>query len=213
MNDIELRNEIIATVLKFDKTGLSEGTSGNLSARTNEGFLITPSGVVYEKLLPDDLVEMDLTGRIINGKLKPSSEWPFHRAIYATREETRAIVHVHSPYATGIACTRKDIPAFHYMVALAGGENIRCAEYATFGSEELSVNAVKALQARKACLLANHGQVALGKDIPAAFGLAREVENLARLYWISLQAGGPALLDEQEMKVNLEKFMTYGKQD
>ena len=212
MKDIDLRNKIIATVLKFDKTGLSEGTSGNLSTRTGDGFLITPSGIDYEKLIPEDLVEMDLTGRIISCKLKPSSEWPFHKAIYATREEVNAVMHVHSPYATGIACSRRDIPAFHYMVALAGGDNIRCAEYATFGSEELSTYAVNALQDRKACLLANHGQIALGEDIAEAFNLAREVENLARLFWISLQAGGPVLLDDREMEINLEKFKTYGKQ-
>ena len=207
-----LRRKIIATAQLFNKTGMSMGTSGNLSARTKHGFLITPTGVPYDDLELADIVEMNLNGDLVSGKLEPSTEWPFHKAIYISRTEVNAIVHVHSPYATGVACTRQDIPAFHYMVAVIGGDSIRCAPYATFGTEELSRNAVAALADRKACLLANHGMIALGEDIPSAFRLAEEVENLAMQYWISKQIGTPVLLNDVEMKVNKEKFKTYGRQ-
>ena len=208
----ELRKHIIETVIMFNTSGLSTGTSGNLSARTSKGFLITPTGVPYLQLKEADIVEMDLQGNIIQGDLKPSSEWYFHRDIYLVREEINAIAHVHSNYATGIACTRQDIPAFHYMVVRVGGDSIRCAEYATFGSEMLSQNAVKALEGRNACTLANHGMIALGESIGSAYQLAEEVENLAKQYWISKQLGEVVLLDDEEMELNLEKFKIYGKQ-
>lgn len=213
MKNGALYNEIIETVRAFGRTGLSAGTSGNLSARTDKGFLITPSGVDYADLEPDSLVELDLNGGIIDGKLKPSSEWHFHRAVYDDRPEVNAVVHVHSPYATALACTRQGIPAFHYMIAMAGGDDIRCADYATFGTEELARNAVIALADRRACLLANHGMIALGVSLPQAFHLAVQVEELARQYHLSCQLGGPVLLDDKEMAVNLEKFRTYGRQD
>ncbi len=212
MNEINLRKEIIETAIAFNTSGLSVGTSGNLSARTLQGFLITPTGIPYIQLKEADIVEMDLKGNIIHGDLKPSSEWHFHQGIYQAREEINAIVHVHSDYATGIACTRQDIPAFHYMVAKAGGNSIRCAEYATFGSEALSENAVKALEDRRACLLANHGMIILGEDLDSAYKLAKEVENLAKQYCISKQLGEVVLLDDDEMDLNLKKFKTYGKQ-
>ena len=209
----ELRQEIINTARLFNKTGLSIGTSGNLSIRVEQGFLITPTGVSYDDLQPEDIVMMDLQGNMISGELKPSSEWRFHKVIFTERHEINAIVHVHSPYATGIACTRDGIPAFHYMVAIAGGNTIRCARYATFGTEELSANAIEALKDRRACLLANHGMIALGVDIQSAFNMAREVETLAHQYWVSKQFGEPVLLDEAEMSSNLELFRHYGKQD
>jgi len=212
MNSSKLRKQIIETAIAFNTSGLSVGTSGNLSVRTSQGYLITPTGIAYHQLKEIDIVEMDMQGNIIQGDLKPSSEWHFHQGIYQAREEINAIVHVHSNYATGIACTRQDIPAFHYMVAKAGGDSIRCAEYATFGSEALSENAVKALQGRDACLLANHGMIVLGEDINSAYKLAEEVENIAKHYWISKQSGEPVLLDEKEMKLNIKKFKTYGKQ-
>ncbi len=212
MNPSKLRKQIIETVIAFNTSGLSVGTSGNLSVRTPQGYLITPTGIPYLQLKEADIVEMDKQGKVIKGVLKPSSEWHFHQGIYQAREEINAIVHVHSDYATGIACTRQDIPAFHYMVAKAGGDSIRCAEYATFGSEALSENAVKALQGRKACLLANHGMIVLGEDINSAYKLAEEIENIAKHYWISKQSGEPVLLGEKEMKLNIEKFKTYGKQ-
>ena len=205
-----LREQIISTVRRFAPEGLGVGTSGNLSTRTDHGFLITPTGVAYEQLLPADIVELNDDGQIISGTLKPSSEWRFHCDIYRCREEVNAIVHVHSPYATALACTRQDIPAFHYMVARAGGDSIRCADYATFGTQALSENVVKALVDRHACLLANHGMIAVGKNIASAFALTQEVEELARQYILSKQAGSPVLLDEEEMRINLEKFKTYG---
>ncbi|MCG8325685.1 MAG: class II aldolase/adducin family protein [Thiotrichales bacterium] len=212
MSNQNIRNWLIDTVQSFHTHGLSAGKSGNASARTDTGFVITPTGVEYVDLQTGSLVEMDLNGKTINGNFKPSSEWRFHSAIYSERSDVNAVVHVHSPYATGIACTRQDIPAFHYMVAMAGGDNIRCADYATFGTEELAKNALIALKGRDACLLANHGQISLGTDLGSALALAIEVENLARQYWISRQGGTPVLLDADEMKVNLEKFDDYGKQ-
>ena len=212
MNQSKLRKQIIETVITFNTSGLSTGTSGNLSVRTSRGFLITPTGIPYLQLREADIVEMDMQGNVIQGNMKPSSEWHFHRDIYLAREKINAIVHVHSDYATAIACTGQDIPAFHYMVAKAGGDSIRCAKYATFGSEALSQNAVTALQGRNACLLANHGMIVLGESIDSAYRLAEEVENLAKQYWISKQLGGVVLLDDEEMNTNLEKFKTYGKQ-
>jgi len=205
------RQEIIDTALSFNRTGLSAGKSGNISIRNSQGFLITPSGLPYPEMTPESLVQMDLDGQVLAGDLEPSSEWHFHRAIYLDRPEINAVVHVHSPHATGLACNREDIPAFHYMVAVAGGDSIRCAEYATFGTEELSRNAVAALADRRACLLANHGQVAIGTTLPAAFDLAVEVENLARQYWISRLFGDTVLLDSEEMSNILGKFKSYGK--
>jgi len=209
---MNLHQKIIETAKQFNVSGLSVGTSGNLSARTSQGYLITPTGIPYHQLKEADIVEMDLQGNVVYGDLKPSSEWHFHQDIYLAREEINAIVHVHSDYATGIACTRQDIPAFHYMVARAGGDSIRCAEYATFGTDALSQNAVKALQGRNACLLANHGMIALGESIDSAYKLAEEIENIAKQYYISKQLGEVVLLDGDEMKTNLEKFKTYGKQ-
>ena len=212
MKSDKLHDEIIATVRQFNRSGLSFGRSGNVSTRTTLGFLITPSGAAYEELQADGLNEMDMAGNVIAGQLNPSSEWRMHRAIYQAREDVNAIVHVHSPYATGIACTRKPIPAFHYMVTVLGGDSIPCAEYATFGTEELAKNVLAVLGDNMACLLANHGQIAVGEDLSTAFRYAGEVENLAQQYCISLQTGGPVLLDDDEMKINIEKFKTYGKQ-
>ena len=212
MDSSELRKQMIETAVEFNRSGLSVGNSGNLSARTSQGFLITPTGIPYLQLKEADIVEMDLQGNIVQGDLKPSSEWHFHRGIYLARKDVNAIVHVHSDYATGLACTRQDIPAFHYMVARAGGDSIRCAEYATFGTETLSQNAVEALHERNACLLANHGMIALGERIDAAYKLAEEIEDLAKQYCIGKQFGEIVLLDDDEMKINLEKFKTYGKQ-
>ena len=212
MPDIKLRKQIIESVRSFSANGLGVGTSGNLSAREKGGFIITPTGVPYEELEPDSLVTCNLDGEVTGGSLKPSSEWRFHCDIYREREEAGAIVHVHSPYATALACNRLSIPAFHYMVAIAGGDSIRCADYATFGTAELSSHVLKAIEKRKACLMANHGQIAFDRDVGAAFKMTLEVEELARQYYYSLQLGKPVLLDETEMTTILEKFQTYGKQ-
>lgn len=213
MRHLKLRKAIIATARAINDTGLNPGKAGNVSARVEGGFLITPTGVPYARLTPARLVMVAGDGRVAGKQLKPSSEWRFHRDIYAAREDAGAVVHAHSPYATALACTGRHIPAFHYMVAVAGGDSIRCAPYATFGTQGLSDAAVAALASRRACLLANHGMIALGADLEAAFALATEVEFLARQYCLSLMIGGPRILEEAEMRVVLEKFRGYGSHD
>ena len=207
----ELRQALIAHARKLTSSGLTRNTSGNLSHRVAGGFLVTPSGMDYDRLEPDDIVFVDFQGQA-KGRRLPSSEWHFHREILARRDEVSVVLHAHSPFATSIACLREGIPAFHYMVAVAGGADIRCAPYATFGTEELSHHAVAALDGRKACLLANHGQIALGSDFAAAHKLAVEVETLAEMYWRTRQIGTPIILDAAEMAIVLEKFRSYGKQ-
>jgi len=206
-----LRVRIIETARRMNTADMNQGRSGNVSARVEGGFLVTPTGVPYEALNPPDLVFMRGDGERV-GTYTPSSEWRIHRDIYEKRPEAGAIVHTHSPYATSIACLRRGIPSFHYEVAFAGGSDIRCADYATFGTQALSDNALAGLEGRHACLLANHGVVALGRDIDEAFAMAAKVEALARLYWQALQAGEPALLDDAEMARVLEKFRTYGRE-
>jgi L-fuculose-phosphate aldolase len=211
-SDTLARQQIIDGVRAFTAHGLGVGTSGNLSARSENGFIVTPTGVAYDELTPDSLVEMNEAGEVIGGEMKPSSEWRFHKDIYLHRKEAGAIVHVHSPFATAIACNRQTIPSFHYMVAIAGGDSIRCAEYATFGTAELSEHVVQAIKDRKACLLANHGQIAFDKDVPSAFKMAQEIEELAKQYYYSSQLGETVILDREEMQIVLEKFRTYGNQ-
>jgi L-fuculose-phosphate aldolase len=205
-----LRGEIIATALEMNACGLNRGKSGNVSARCGDGFLVTPSGLAYEATRPEDIVAMTLDGAA-RGALAPSSEWRFHRALYASRPEVGAVVHAHSPFATTLACLGRDIPAFHYMVAAAGGNNIRCAGYATFGTQQLADHALGALHGRKACLLANHGMIAVGSSLRAALALAVEVEALAEQYWRALQIAPPNLLSDAEMEVVLAKFASYGQ--
>jgi L-fuculose-phosphate aldolase len=202
---------MIETARAMNRAGLNQGTSGNLGHRVEDGFLVTPSGMDYDRLAPADIVLMRFDGSH-EGRRLPSSEWRFHRDILADRRDVAVVLHVHSMFATTLACLGRVIPAFHYMVAVAGGVTIRCAPYATFGSEALSRHAVAALEGRKACLLANHGMIALGADLRQALKLAVEVETLAAMYWRALQVGAPAILDAAEMSRVLEKFKTYGKQ-
>ena len=190
--------------------GLNRGTSGNVSARVDGGLLITPSGIPCEECRPGDIVEMGMDGTS-DDRRRPSSEWRFHRDILAARPEVGAVVHAHSPFATTLACLGRGIPAFHYMIAVAGGRDIRCAPYATFGTKALSDAAVKALEGRRACLLANHGMIAVAPALKAALALAVEVEALAEQYWRVLQVGEPTLLDDAEMDGVVEKFKTYGQ--
>ena len=213
MDHLNLRHSLIAAARSLQENQLGVGTAGNLSARIEQGYLITPTGVDYEILKPADIVSMDLRGNAAEGDLIPSSEWRFHQDIYVNRTDAGAIVHTHSPYATALACTRQDLPAFHYMVAGVGGTTVRCAEYATFGAQALSDHALAALADRHACLLANHGVIALGEDLAAAFKMAQLVEELARQYMLSRMMGSPVLLDDAEMEINLEKFKDYGKQE
>lgn len=212
MSMLMLRKQVIATARAINDSGLNPGKAGNVSARVPTGFLITPTGIAYAMLRPGHIVKVGMNGKVADGQLRPSSEWRIHRDIYAARKDAGAIVHAHPAYATALACTRRDIPAFHYMVAVAGGDNIRCAPYATFGTQELSDLALAALEGRRACLLANHGLVALGADLEGAFALAVEVEFLARQFHLSLQAGGARLLTDAEMRMVREKFATYGQQ-
>ncbi|WP_018861379.1 MULTISPECIES: L-fuculose-phosphate aldolase [unclassified Thioalkalivibrio] len=208
-DELALRQAIVDTALETNRRGLNQGTSGNVSARLGDGMLITPSGMPYESLGPEDLVAVDASGHWPDHQ-KPSSEWHFHRAILQARPELNAVVHVHSTYASVVAIQGRDIPALHYMVAAAGGNSIRCAPYATFGTEQLSRYAVDALQDRLACLLANHGMIATGPDLARALWLTEEVELLAQQYVLSLQIGGPQLLGDEEMARVLEKFRDYG---
>jgi L-fuculose-phosphate aldolase len=212
MSDTDLRETIVRVAQAMDRAGFAPSKSGNVSARFGDGMLITPSGLPYAVMSPGDLTEIDLHGNLRGGERRPSSEWPFHAAIYAARPDAKAIVHTHSPKATALSCARRGIPAFHYMIALAGGADVRCADYATFGSKALAQNAVRALEGRKAVLLANHGVIALGATLEGAYGIAAEVENLAGQYLALLAAGlEPVVLDADEMARVSEKFAGYGK--
>ncbi len=206
----ELRGAIVASCLKMNALGINQGKAGNISARIDDGFLITPTGIAYEETRREQIVAMHGDGRF-EGETAPSSEWRFHRDIYAARPEVNAIVHTHSSFATSLACLGKEIPAFHYMVAAAGGDSIRCAPYATFGSQALSDHAVAALEGRRACLLAQHGVIAVGATLEAALALAVEVEALAKMYCQVLQMGAPQILSQEEMARVLEQFKTYGQ--
>lgn len=211
--DRELRAEVIAGCRALISLGLTYGTSGNVSVRRDSSSLfVSPTGMPYDALEPDDVPLVTLDGRWF-GRRNPSSEWRFHRDIMAARPEVGAIVHAHSRYATALACTSRGIPAFHYMVAVAGGEDVRCAPYHTFGTQELSDAALAALQDRKACLLAHHGVIALGGDLAAALKLAAEVESLAAQYCAALALGNVGQLDAAQMRRVVEKFRTYGRQD
>jgi L-fuculose-phosphate aldolase len=212
-SDDELCRSIITACREIARRGLTPGTSGNISARRDaRGFFVTPTGLSYDGLDAADLPLVTLDGRWY-GRRRPSSEWRFHRDIFASRAEIGAIVHTHSPMATALACTGRAIPAFHYMVAVAGGADIRCAPYHTFGSQALSDAALEALAGRRACLLAHHGVIALGADVGAALALAAEVEDLAIKYCAALALGDLEFLDAEEMARVVEKFRTYGRQD
>jgi len=209
-----LRSAIVETALAMNAHGINRGKSGNVSARLRQddvdGFLVTPTGLPYDRTTPDDIVAMTLEGKACGERL-PSSEWRFHRDIYRTRADASAIVHTHAPFATTLACHRRSIPAFHYMVAVAGGRDIRCADYATFGTQALSDLVLTALEGRRACLLAHHGMIAIGASLEKALALAVEVETLAEMYWRALALGNPENLPDAEMDIVLEKFATYGQ--
>jgi len=213
--NLELRKALIAGALRIKACGLGRGTSGNLSVRAAEngenGFLVTPSGMPYDTLTPDDIVFMRLDGTSA-GQRKPSSEWRIHRDLYAHRNEAQAILHAHSPFATSLSCLHRDIPAFHYMTARFGGNSVRCASYATFGTQELSAAALRAMLDRSACLLSNHGMLVFGSDVSHALCLGVELEELCEHYWRASLIGHPVILTDSEMKVIVEKFAAYGQQ-
>ena len=216
-----MQNELLKVTQKLAELGLNKGTSGNCSVRSGDGFLVTPSGMGVEDMTPDSMVKMAFDGSYeldkIQPKIKPSSEWRFHRDILrpdtlSSRPEINAVIHTHSMFATTLACLHKDIPPFHYMIAVVGGDTIRCAPYALFGSQALSDNALAALQDRKACLLANHGMIVLGRDLEDALAVTVEVENLSEQYWRILQLdANPPLLSEAEMREVFQQFKGYGK--
>ncbi|MER2505010.1 MAG: class II aldolase/adducin family protein [Azonexus sp.] len=206
----DLRADLIATARALRPAGLNKGTAGNVSVRAGNGFLITPTGLPYDTLVPDDIPCMALDGTH-TGQRWPSSEWRFHRDLYAGRPEVGAVLHAHSPFAVSLACLRRDIPPFHYMIARFGGDTIRCADYALFGSAELSTAAMQAMAGRQGCLLANHGLLVAGRDLDEALALAVELEELSEQYWRACQLGQPVLLTPEEMGAVLERFRTYGQ--
>lgn len=213
LSHLALRSEIIRTCREMNASGVNQGTSGNVSVRIGEGrFLVTPTGIPYADMTEEMIVEMTFDGTYY-GPCRPTSEWRFHRDILLRRRDVDTVIHTHSMFSTVISCMRQDIPAVHYMIAAAGGENVRCAEYATFGSQALSDNALMALEGRLACLLANHGLIVLGANLRKAYSLLVEVETIAAQYWRALAIGTPVILDSAEMSNIFEMFKVYGRQD
>ena len=214
MNDAEyaLREEIVAACRRMNELGINQGTSGNISVRWQRGLLVTPSGLDYDAMAPEDIVRLRMGGTH-DGALAPSSEWRFHRDILRARREVKAVVHAHPVYCTALAIAGREIPAVHYMIAAAGGPNVRCAPYATYGTEELSKHALEALEDRLACLLANHGLIACGASLSKALWLAGEMETLAKQYIVSLQIGAPQILPDDEIARVVEKFKSYGPRE
>ena len=206
-----LREDLVSTARRMSDLGLTPGMSGNVSVRTPTGLLVTPSGMPYSDLVPDDAVELKHDGSMRAGQRTPTSEWQLHRDILGARQDISAIVHTHSLFCTTISTLRREIPAIHYMVVLAGTDAIPCAEYATFGSAQLALNAVTALGGGNACLLANHGMVALGETLAKALRLAAEVETLASQYWHAAQIGTPHILDADELTRVRARFAGYGQ--
>jgi len=215
MNHWEVRQKIIDLCLEMNSSGLNQGTSGNISARFKEYMLITPSGIPYDQLKPDHIASMSLTHDQYEwkGPFKPSSEWHFHRAILQSNPNLGAVVHTHSTFSTVLSIARKSIPACHYMIAAFGGNTVRCADYATFGTKELSDNIITAMQDRTACLLANHGMIAAGTDLDKAMWAAVELETLSKQYYHACLLGGMQVLPDAEMAVVSEKFKSYGPKD
>ena len=205
-------DDLLAAARALEGQGLNRGTAGNLSCRSADGFLITPTGMDYGQCTADDMVAMTHSGQA-RSRRQPSSEWRFHRDIYLARPDAGAIVHCHSPFAVSLACQGLDIPPFNYMVARFGGRDIRCAGYATFGTQELSDRIMAALAGRCACLMAHHGMVVFGRDLATAVALAVELESLCEQFWRVLAIGGPRLLPDDEMDRVLARFADYGRQD
>jgi len=206
----DLAAQVLATARAMNTAGINRGAAGNVSVRCEDGFFITPTGMAYDECMPEDIVKVG-AGGTAQGRRKPSSEWRFHYDIYAARPEAGAIIHCHSPFATSLACQEVEILPFHYMIARFGGDTVRCAAYATFGTQELSDAMLVALEKRNACLMAHHGMTVFGADLKEALALAVELESLCEQYWRVLQLGEPKLLPADEMLRVQEKFKTYGK--
>jgi len=210
MNEADLRLAMLAALRQLDARGLNRGSTGNLSHRLGDGLLITPTGMGADDISAEDLVWLGFDGTRL-GRLKPSSEWHFHQALYRARPELHAIVHTHATHATALACLRRELPAFHYMVAVAGGDSVRCAPYRLFGTEALSDAVVEAMHGRKACLLATHGVVSAGATLREAMKVMTEIESLCQTYLAALAVGEPALLSATEMAEVIDKFRGYGQ--
>ncbi|MDO5018330.1 MAG: L-fuculose-phosphate aldolase [Lagierella massiliensis] len=212
MRFLDKREELVEGGIKLLELGLTKGTGGNLSIflRDEKLMLITPSGIEYPRLKPEDMVLMDLNGNVVEGNLKPSSEYRMHSIIYENKEDIDAIVHSHTTYCGALACLRQSLPAVHYMIAVAGGKDLPCAEYATFGTEELARNAVEAMKDRNAVLLANHGLIAGAKDIINAINVTDELEFVAKIYFLTKSVGDPVILSDEEMELMVKKFESYG---
>jgi L-fuculose-phosphate aldolase len=210
MNETELRQAAVAIVRKLDALGMNRGSTGNLSCRVGDGMLITPTGMGADDLRPQDLVWLGWDGTL-RGDWQPSSEWHFHQAIYRARPDLHAVLHTHSTHAAALACLRRQLPAFHYMVAVAGGDSVPCVPYALFGTEALSQAVAGAFAQRDACLMANHGLVAGGATLAKAMKVLQEIESLCEVYLKALAVGEPAVLSREEMAAVIEKFASYGK--
>ena len=211
MKENQLKTKVLETAQAMNASGINRGSSGNVSARGGEGFIITPTGMPYERCTPDDMVHVDFDGTP-HGDRKPSSEWRFHRDIYQAYPKAGAVVHTHASFATSLACMDVEIPPFHYMIARFGGDTVRCASYALFGTQGLSDAMIVALRDRRACLMAHHGMVVFGRNLEHALALAVELETLCEQYWRTLQMGQPKLIPDDEMVRVLEKFSSYGQQ-
>lgn len=215
MSELQLRKAIIASCQKMNNLGINQGTSGNISVRHEGMMLISPSSIPYDQMHPEMIASMPIEGQYgeWKGPLTPSTEWRFHLDIMRSRPEVNAIVHTHSTYATTLAITRRNIEACHYMVAAFGGSDVRCSPYATFGTKELSLHALKALEGRMGCLLANHGMIVLGETLDKAMWRAVELETLAKQYYLSLVLGNPHILSKADIDATLSKFSGYGHDD
>ena len=210
MNDTELRHAVVHAVQRLDALGMNRGSTGNVSARQGQGMLITPTGMGADGLAPEDLVWVGFDGTV-KGDWQPSSEWHFHQAAYLARPDLQAVVHTHSTHAAALACLRRPLPAFHYMIAVAGGDSVPLVPYFTFGTEALSAAVGLALQDRDACLLANHGLVAAGATVAQAMKVVQEIESLCEVYLKALAVGEPHVLSTEEMRVVIDKFRSYGR--
>jgi len=212
MTDLSLRQELIDTCLAMNASGINSGTSGNISVRTSKDcFLITPSGIPYKAMTPDQVVSMNIDGSF-DGDWKPSSEWRMHADLYRAREEAGAVLHCHAPHATAISCLRRDVPPFHYMIAITGASTIKCAKYELFGTQELSDAMIEAFGPSKACLLANHGMTCFSKDLTQVLKLGIEIENICQQYQLACTMGEPVLLSDAEMNEAHAAFVSYGMQ-
>lgn len=214
-DELALREEIVACCQEMNSSGINQGTSGNISVRFKDRMLISPSATPYDQMTPEMIASVGLedTSGTYEGPLKPSTEWRFHQKLLRDRPDAGAVVHAHPTYCTTLAIARKEIPSCHYMIAAFGGTSVRCAGYATFGTEELSILAIEAMQDRTACLLANHGMIAIGENLAKAMWRAIELETIAKQYYLSLQIGGPTLLSDEEIEDTMKGFSGYGLQD